>query len=245
MRALVLLVLVTTSGCIDPLDPKWTLSHEHVVAMRASPPAIMPTESALIDALVAHEDGPATIEEPLEAGVLLLPPSLEGHVVYTDGGRWYVYAPPEATLALARAELELAPGEPIPLDVYAAFARTDGGDPMIAKKRVWLGETGHNPAPPVASMNGSIMPDVATEGPRAGLPPEIVVPKDTDVYFSATVDDGWRVNWLSSCGTLFQDDVATSFLRVLEADSHEGELAVVVRDPDGGVAWRVWPISSE
>jgi hypothetical protein len=243
VRRLLVALLVLT-GCIDEIDPKWTLAHDHVVAVRASPPAIMPLESSLIDALVAHEDGLTTIEEPSEAGVLLLPPSLDGHVIYTDGGRWYVYAPPEDTLALARTELGLAPGEPIPLDVYAAFPRAEG-EPMIAKKRVWLGKTGHNPAPPVAAMNGEIMPDVATEGPRAGLAPEIVVPKATDVYFATTVDEGWRVNWLSSCGTLFQDDVATSFLRVLEEDSREGELAVVVRDPDGGVAWRVWPIRSE
>ena len=55
----------------------------------------------------------------------------------------------------------------------------------------------------------------------------------------------WRVNWLSSCGTLFQDDVARSFLRIIDGDPAVGELAVVVRDPDGGVAWRVWPIRSE
>jgi hypothetical protein len=116
---------------------------------------------------------------------------------------------------------------------------------MIAKKRVWLGRDLHNPAPPLASMDGATMPEVATDGPRAGLAPEIVVPAATDTYFSTTVDEGWRVNWLSSCGTLFQDDVNTSFLRVNDGDSDEGELAVVVRDPLGGVAWRVWPVRSE
>ncbi|MGE0395182.1 MAG: hypothetical protein AB7T06_00545 [Kofleriaceae bacterium] len=240
---LVLAALLVLGGCIDAIDPRWTLDHDHVVAMRTSKPGLLPGESALIDALVAHEDGPATIEEPIEAAGVTTAPTLEG-AIYTDGGRWYVYGPSEATLAIVRTELGLAPGEPVPLDIYAAFARADG-EPMIAKKRVWLGTDLHNPAPPVASMDGSEMPAVVTEGPRAGLAPEIVVPANTDVYFATTVNPAWRVNWLSSCGTLFQDDVATSFLRVLDEDSHEGELAVVVRDPDGGVAWRVWPLRTE
>ncbi len=242
MRAVLVIAMLAT-GCIDAIDPKWTLDHDHIVAMRLSRPGLAPGESALIDALVAHEGAPVTIEEPLEAAGVTTAPSLEG-AIYTDGGRWYAYGPSEATLALAREELGLAADAPVPLDVYAAFARPSG-EPMIAKKRVWLGVALHNPAPPVAAMNDAIMPDVATEGPRAGLAPEIVVPTIGDTYFSTNVADGWRVNWLSSCGTLFQDDVARSFLRVMDEDPREGELAVVVRDPDGGVAWRVWPIRSE
>lgn len=241
MRFGVIALLLT--GCIDDLDPQWALDHDHIVAMRTSLPGLAPGESALIDALVAHADGPTTIEEPIEAAGVTTAPILEG-AIYTDGGRWYVYGPSEETLAIARTELGLAPDARVPLDVYAAFARPDG-DPMIAKKRVWLGTHLANPSPPLASMDGAVMPEIATEGPRAGLAPEIAIPTNTDVYFATTVGTDWRVNWLSSCGTLFQDDVATSFLRVLDDDSHIGELAVVVRDPDGGVAWRVWPIHAE
>jgi hypothetical protein len=243
MHVLFVTLALVAAGCIDAIDPKWTLDHDHVVAMRLSQPGLGPGESALIDALVAHDGSPVTIEEPIEAAGVTEAPSLEG-AIYTDAGRWYAYGPSHETLALARAELGLAADAPVPLDVYAAFERPDG-EPMIAKKRVWLGVVRYNPSPPLAAMDGAQMPEVATDGPRAGLAPEIVVPATTDTYFSTTVDEGWRVNWLSSCGTLFQDDVATSFLRVHDEDSREGELAVVVRDPDGGVAWRVWPIRSE
>lgn len=240
----ILVALISLTGCIDDLDPRWSLDHDHVVAVRASRPGVGPGESALIDALVAHADRPVTIDEPVEAAAVTSAPALEG-AIYTDGGRWYVYGPAEDTLARARAQLGLAGGEPVPLDIYAAFGR-DSGDPMIAKKRVWLGTSRANPAVPLAAMDGSVMPEVATEGPRAGLAPEIVVPDATDVYFSTPAPAGWRVNWLSSCGRLFQDDVATSFLRVEAGDCPRGvgELAVVLRAPDGGVAWRVWPIRS-
>ena len=240
MRPLLVLIAVAITGCIDDLAPRWTLSHDHVIAVRATPPAVLPGESAELDALLAHDDGPTTIEAPTEAAALEAPASLEG-LVYTDAGKWFVYGPSEEALAAARIELGLSSDAPVPLDVYTAYPRA-GSDPMFAKKRVWLGVSAQNPPSPAAAINGAPMPtdpgDVRAREP-------LVVSDDSDTYLSTTVDAGWRVNWLSSCGTLFQDDVATSFLRVLDNDPREGELAVVVRDPDGGVAWRVWPIVSE
>jgi hypothetical protein len=241
VRPLLVLLAVAATGCIDDLDPRWTLSHDHVIAVRATPPAVLPGESAELDALLAHDSGPATVEAPTEAAALEAPASLEG-LVYTDAGKWFVFGPSEDTLVAARIELGLPAGAPVPLDVYTAYPR-DGAEPMFAKKRVWLGISAHNPPSPVAAINGAPMPIAEPGDFRAREP--LVVPDDGDTYFSTTVDTGWRVNWLSSCGTLFQDDVATAFLRVLDEDPREGELAVVVRDPDGGVAWRVWPIVSE
>jgi hypothetical protein len=34
-------------------------------------------------------------------------------------------------------------------------------------------------------------------------------------------------------------------VRVTADDKHEGELVVVVRDTEGGVAWQVWPMRAE
>jgi hypothetical protein len=74
---------------------------------------------------------------------------------------------------------------------------------------------------------------------------QLLVPMEQDVYVTVNVEPGSRVNWLTSCGTLFQDDVATAFLRVKPDERTDGELAVVIRDPRGGVAWRVWPVHAE
>ena len=90
-----------------------------------------------------------------------------------------------------------------------------------------------NPAMPAVTIGGAPAPD------------SLVVPKDQDVYLSASVPSGWRVNWLTSAGTLFQDDEPTSYLHVLPADSQQGELACVIRDDQGGVVWKVWPIATQ
>ena len=191
----------------------------------------MPGESAELDGLVAHDGAPTTVELPAEAAVLDGPDILKD-LVYTDAGRWYVYGPADYALAIAREELGLAADAPVPLDVYTAFGR-EGEEALFAKKRVWLGASGTNPIMPRATVDGSPMTDA------------LVVPRGPDVYLSVSAGEGDRVSWLSSVGTLFQDDVATSFLRVLPEDRAEGELAVVIRDAHGGVAWQVWPIRAE
>lgn len=214
MRALALIGAGgALAGCIDPLDPAWSLDHDHVVAVRAETPGLSPGERTRFDALVAHADGPTTIDTPLEVAVPDGPAR-----VYREADEWWVEAPAGLT------------GAPIAVDVYLAFGTLE--TPLVARKAVVLGATAANPPPPLATMDGAPMSDSDA----------LSVPRATDVYLSTTVDPAWRVNWLSSCGTLFQDDVATSFLRVQDGDSTAGELAVVVRTPDGGVAWRVWSI---
>lgn len=104
---------------------------------------------------------------------------------------------------------------------------------MRVKKLVWLGEPADNPA----------LPPITIDGVPAG--DEVVVPIGRDVYLAVDNTQGLRVNWLTSVGTLFQDDEPTSFVRVAAADRHEGELVVVVRDAEGGVAWQVWPMRAE
>lgn len=226
MRSLVLVALL--GGCIDALDARWQLDHDHVVAVRANPPRIRAGERAELDALVAHEGALTTIEAPASAALIDPPEALSSLLRY-DGTKWFVEAPGEDVLRAERARIGFSGGAAIPVDIYAAWP-TASGDPMYAKKTVWLGDGGANPALPVARVDG------------APMAPEVVVPRDTDVYLSVDVPPAWRVSWLTSCGQLFQDDVATSFLRVVDGDAQAGELAVVVRDEDGGVAWDVRPI---
>lgn len=229
MRALVLLMVV---GCFEPVDQRWQLDHEHVVAVRATPPRILPGERSKIDALLAHEDTAPTVGAPvgMAVGVEEGDP-LYGIVSQSLLEGWFVTAPSEETLAAIRARDGLAADAPVPVPIIMAFPGT-GDDYLYATKTVFLGASGENPTTPAMAIDGQPAAD------------QVTVPMEQDVYVSVNVEPGSRVNWLTSCGSLFQDDVATAFLRVLPEDRADGQLAVVIRDARGGVAWRVWPISA-
>jgi hypothetical protein len=147
-----------------------------------------------------------------------------------DGG-WTLVAPDASQIAAMGYALD----GPVAVDVVMTFAHgTDRAlDPIQVKKTVWIGEPSTNPDMPAITV--------------AGAPPgdDIAVPLDQDVYFATSVPDGWRVNWLTSIGTLYQDDEPTSYLHVAKKDRQQGEVACVVRDDQGGVAWKVWPIHTE
>lgn len=230
-RALCLLVAVVFGGCIDPIDPRWELDHDHVIAARATPPRIRSGDATNIDALVAHAGRGVSVENPLtaEVGSARFAPYLTQH-----DGAWTLTAPDAQMLASARPALGLPEDAPVPVEILLTFPRSnDRADaPVRVKKTVWLGEPSQNPEVPAVTIDGAPAGD------------EVVLPIDRDVYVSLEAQ-GMRVNWLTSVGTLFQDDVATAFVRVAPDDNHAGELVVVVRDDEGGVAWRVWAMRAE
>jgi hypothetical protein len=222
--------LLLLAGCIDTIDQQWQLDHDRVVVARATPPRIHAGDMTNLDALVAHTGGPTTVESPLEASVARAPFPLD--LRHTAAG-WSLVAPDDATLAAARPAMGLPADAPVPVDVMMTFA--DGTnralDPKKVKKTVWLGEPSTNPDMPAITVAGAVAGD------------SIAVAADTDVYLSTSVPDGWRVNWLTSAGTLFQDDEPTSFIHIAPKDRQSGELACVIRDDQGGVVWKVWPLS--
>ena len=227
MRFVFLLLLV---GCIEQIDQRWELDHDHVVAVRFTPPRVVAGERTKLDALLAHDGLPTTVESPA-AAVAQVPEGdpLAGIVAARSDG-WYVTAPSEDVLAQVRARDGLAADAPVPVRVAMAFQR--GETTLYAKKTVWLGARAENPSVPAMVVDGQPVSD------------RLVVPVEQDVYVSVGVASDARVNWLASCGAVFQDDVATAFLRVARQDCTEGELAVVIRAADGGVAWRVWPLTA-
>jgi hypothetical protein len=230
------LLLLCLVGCIDPVDPRWQLDHDHVIAARATPPRIRPGTGTTIDALVAHENGPVTIESPMTAELANPPLDMARYLVHEDG-TWRLHAPDAETIASARPALGLPEDAPVPVDLVMTFSSSTKSraalPPFRVKKTVWLGEPSENPA----------MPPVMIDDELAG--DEVVVPIERDIYVSVDVPEGTRVNWLTNVGSLFQDDVPRAFVRVLPADRHAGELVVVLRDDSGGVAWRVFPMRAE
>ena len=234
-----LLVLVALAGCIDPIDARWQLDHDHVIAARATPPRIRSGDATNLDALVAHADAPVSIENPMTAEVATR--GFEPYLSQHGDGSWLLQAPTTDVLTSARFAAHLADDEPVPVDVMLTFPHPSGLDraaldPYRVKKTVWLGEPRPNPELPAVTIDGRPAP---ADGEVARLQ------LDRDVYVSVDAPEGTRVSWLTNVGTLFQDDVATAYMRVTAKDRLEGQLVVVMRDGEGGVAWRIWSVLAE
>ena len=238
MRALLGLVLVLSGACASEVDEQWFLDHDRIIAVRASPPRIQAGERSELDALVGRK-GAAPAEEIPPGAMVVSPESLAG-ALRNEAGKWVVTAPDAAKLDEVRAELDLEAGAPIPLVIgtawpVEAFPEDVLGDPFVALKTVYLGDTAENP----------VLGDMMINGVDGNATAEIVIGKLVDVPLSVASDDTDVVNWLTSCGTMHDFDLPQAYLRVEDEDPTEGDLAVVRRTTKGGVAWRVWPIRAE
>ncbi len=224
--------LLLLIGCVDKTDPRWQLDHDRIVVVRATPSHVPAGMVTSFDALVAHVGAPTDVETPMLAGLSpTAPSSLAGTAVAMDATGWHVTAPTDATLAAARAQLGLADDAAVPLDIVMSF----GPIPLVATKTVYFGDAADNPTLGAVTLLGA--PVAPTDS--------LVVPQDMDAPLTVDADDTASVNWLTSCGTMHDDDEHDSFVHVLPTDPMMGELAVVVRDVDGGVVWQVWPIHAQ
>jgi len=122
---------------------------------------------------------------------------------------------------------------PVPLLVGLAFEFAPG--PLVATKRMTLGDSGDNP----------ILGDVTVGGqaPHDGM----TIPADTDVALHDTAEMTDEVDWLTSVGHLDDEDNAdANLIHETDADPPQlttGHLAVVKRDDNLGVTWGFWTIS--
>jgi hypothetical protein len=220
-------LLLALVGCTDDTDPPWQLDHDRIIAVRATPPRIAAGEQAVIDGLIGFHGAPVAEQSPEDAAVLS--PAGLAAALRHDGGRWVVTAPGADELAAARAALGLAADALVPLQVQVGYPGA-----LRATKTVWLGGAAANPA----------MTDVEIDRAAATQAALVVAPL-RDVPLSIALDDArYDVTWLSSCGTMHDFDLPTAFLRVEADDPATGQLALVVRDSDGGVSWQVWPIAA-
>jgi len=205
-----------------PVAPEaWQLDQDRVVAVRSTPPGLAAGEHGLVDALIAHADGPTTIEPP--STLIAAHSPLFGTVNFLFD-HYELIAPDDATLADARSDLGIAAGAPIPLEVECDFETFT----FITDKQVLLGTHADNPE------LGSIA--------IAGHPPAatVTVARDTDVALHAFAS---TTRWLTSCGELADSEEPDAVLHTGAACA--GELVVVERDGVGGIVWQVWPLVVE
>jgi hypothetical protein len=218
--------LIFLAACAPgPVEPEsWQLEQDRVVAVRVTPPGIGAGEHALVDALIAHADGPTTIATPSAM-------TAAGSPLFTAVSflfdHYEVIGPDDTALADARTELGLAPGAPIPFEL-AVFFGPLSSDHFDTHKQMWLGEAAANPELPVITID------------RAAPDAQIAIALDHEIELAVAAD---HARWLTSCGTLRDSDQPTA---ILSADQPcDGELVVVVRDDRGGTVWQVWPLRSQ
>ncbi len=236
MRAqLIVLAAGTLVACANDTDPRWQLHHDRIVAIRTTPSHVAAGQVAVLDALVTSVDGGPVVQSPSIAATLDAPAGLAGIVMPDGQGGWQVTAPDDATLAATRSSAGLAADAPIPVELSTTFEV--GGEALNATKRAWLGDMLDNPT----------VGPITIDGVAPGAPGSLItIPLDTDVALAIDADPTYRVNWLTSCGKLNDDDNEHAvLLHVHTDDPRSGPLVVVVRDPNDGVAWEIWQLQSE
>jgi hypothetical protein len=220
-------VAAVLAGCGQEIDPAWQLDHDRVIAVRATPARIARGEVAEIDALLGRKAQPPREVDPDTAEVVS-PASLAGTLARRST-RWIVTAPGDDQLAAARGELGLEAGAAVPLRLRVRFT-----DPaQSALKIVWLGQHADNP----------VIDPVEIDGMDALAASQLSVAAGVDIPLVVDFDRSYDINWLTSCGTMHDFDLARAHLRVEPADPQSGTLAIVVRDALGGVDWHLWPIT--
>lgn len=215
-------------ACAGEVDQPWYLDHDRIVAVRATPPQIASGERAVIDALLATEGAP-THEATPDVATVVSPQSLADVLAPGPEG-WVVTAPDETRLDAARAELGLEAGEPVGVQIGVSYA----GGALVALKTVYLGARAENPTLAGLRVDGA---EPTGESLQLARDVEVRLAVDADAELV-------KVNWLTSTGTMHDFDLPSAYLVIEDEDPSVGELAIVLRDRAGGVAWRVWSLTA-
>lgn len=222
------------AGCTGDLDEQWDLDHDRIIALKASKPGLVAGETAEITGLLGHKGAKTDEAPPLVVIVPDLPnspatPDALKASVHTDAGHWYVTCPDDATLAAVRTQLGLEATDPVPVSLGASYGQT-----LNALTQVRFGVDAQNPAITMPTIDG-----------RAMAPGEaLVIDSLVKVPLSVTLPDMQDINWLTGVGQMHDFDLPNAYLKVEKGDPTDGELAVVIRDRLGGVAWQVWSLTA-
>ena len=234
-----MLMMLALAACNADVDEPWQLDHDRIIAVRAEPPSLMPGQTSTLTLFVGFKEG-APAEKKPDFAQVVSPMSLASLVHVESSGDWVVDAPSDEQLAAARTELGLAATDPVPLRIGIAAAWptpvvSPMGNGFAATKIVLLGLEGTNPPLAGVTINGA-----------EATGDEVVVSKlgKTPLFIEAD-DEVNIVNWLTSAGTMHDFDLHNAYLTFEKDDMTEGQLAVVLRDGRGGVAWKFWSLRAE
>lgn len=233
------------TGCADDVAEPYQLSHPRVLAIRTEPAVIPAGTTARLDVLFTDGASPprlATAEEltfslPPELDELQLGPQLAGLLVREPQG-WVVRSPDEATLAVARAQLELPAGAAIPLPIDVAL-RTERptAEPLLAQKIVSFGTIVGNPEPPVLTLDDQQITDGVRIPHGAELSLSAAMPAAaTDSPLAEPLGE-ISYRWFASFGELRRYTQPLALITAEPDERGAGSLLVIARTAAGGVSW--------
>ena len=86
---------------------------------------------------------------------------------------------------------------------------------------------------PWTTTDNPVIAPVTIDGMDGRAVSRLSVPAGVDIPLAVEFDDSYNINWLTSCGTMHDFDLAKAHLRVEPTDPQSGTLALVVRDALG------------
>lgn len=203
------LFLFLLGGCSDLSTPA-DLDREQILAVRASPPVLLPGGNVLLDTLVAGPEGPV-----LGAVSWQLPHSIPGVSI--------------AEMPTGETFLSCADGVVVDEAVLIDVAIELGdGQVLLAQKSVSI-ENRDAENPPIRGLR---------VGGNALTPDESVALGPGEIAIAVDVDPTSRVAWYTSLGEIQYYRTAETLLELQPEDTGSGWLAAVVRDEEGGVSWQ-------
>jgi hypothetical protein len=217
-------MLAASGGCTD-LSQKWELDHARVLAVRLSSPGLAAGDAAVVEVLVADDQGVPAVVAPASVAVSsTTEPALQRAITLSPtAGGWTVAAASSEALAQMRVAAGLEPDQP--LQVQLELEVQVGGRTLRALKAVRLGAAIPNPATPTISVDG------------AAQAAEASVSVGRTVSLSIDAPELAQVDWLTSTGTLSGSETAMAKLEVAAGDPARGYVVVLVRTEEGGVGW--------
>jgi hypothetical protein len=231
------------TGCADDVAEPYQLTHPRVLAIRAEPAVIPAGTTARLDVLFTDGAAPPRLATTEELTFTLPPeldqPALAGLLAREPQG-WVVRSPDEATLAAARAQLELPAGAPVPLPIDVAVdgaSHSPNAEPLLAQKIVSFGTIVGNPEPPVLTLDDQQITDGVRIPHGAELALSAAMPAAATDSPLAEPAGEITYRWFASFGELRR---YTQPLALLTAESDErgpGSLLVIARTAAGGVSW--------
>lgn len=223
LPSLSLLSLALLAACADDVAQPYQLDHARILAVRTDLAQLGPLDRSTLEVLVTDSTAAPYLASPAQLEVRLAPelarPELAPLLVASPDG-WAVHAPDAATLAQARLALGLPAEEPLPLPLSLRVHTSDGI--LEAQKVVLLGAHLPNPPPPELSLA------------------ERAVGLDTELSLEAlAMPADASVRWFAWPGELTSYTQPSATWTLSPDERAQARLALVLRTPDGGVAWQV------